>query len=97
MLTTETFLVAIGRSPKGKGGQVASGPDGLPPFLSATALKPFIDQELGAPTVPVKYRTVDGGGIFLWLLRIWLRRWFCVRYNGIQHATRELLGIFLCA
>lgn len=40
---------------------MASGPDGLPPFLSATALKPFIDQELGAPTVPVKYRTVDGG------------------------------------
>ena len=61
VLTTETFLTAIGRSPKGKGGQVASGPDGLPPFLSATALKPFMDNELNSPTVPINYRTLGGG------------------------------------
>lgn len=61
VLTTETFLTAIGRSPKGKGGQVVSGPDGLPPFLSATALKPFMDKELVAPTVPVVYKTLGGG------------------------------------
>ena len=57
VLTQETFLTAIGRSAKGKGGQILSSPDGLPPFLSATALKPFITQELRESTVPVIYRS----------------------------------------
>lgn len=64
VLTQETFLLAIGRSQKGKGGQVTSGPDGLPPFLSASALKSYIDNDLRDATVPVIYRTLTGRRAF---------------------------------
>jgi hypothetical protein len=60
VLTQETFLTAIGRSSEGKGGQITSGPDGLPPFLSANALKPSITEELKQATVPIVYRTPKG-------------------------------------
>lgn len=60
VLTQETFLTAIGRSKKGKGGQISSGPDGLPPFLSASALKSFIDNDLRKATVPIQYRSISG-------------------------------------
>src|SRR5947209_2508787 len=35
VLTQEGFLRAIGRSPKGKGGQSLISPDSLPPFLAS--------------------------------------------------------------
>ncbi|WP_254508707.1 P63C domain-containing protein [Anatilimnocola floriformis] len=60
VLTQETFLEAIGRSPKGKGGQAVSSPDGLPPFLSAEALKPFVDDDLRKATVPIVFRSKNG-------------------------------------
>lgn len=43
MLTQETFLQAIGRAAKAKAGTGSVGlVDGLPPFLAAQNLKPFI-------------------------------------------------------
>ncbi len=60
MLSQSTFLTAIGRSPKGKGGQVAISADGLPPFLAAKGLTPYISSELREATVPVQYRSVSG-------------------------------------
>jgi hypothetical protein len=60
VLTQETFLSALGRSPKGKGGQIVSSPDGLPPFLAAENLRPFISEELRLATVPYIYRSQGG-------------------------------------
>lgn len=64
VITQDTFLSAIGRSPKGKGGQVISSPDGLPPFLAAETLRPFISQELREATVPHIYRTPSGSNAY---------------------------------
>lgn len=64
LLTQDTFLSAIGRSPKGKGGQVVTSPDGLPPFVAAENLKPFISPELRAATVPFIYRTPGGASVY---------------------------------
>lgn len=64
VLTQETFLTAIGRSLKGKGGQIISSPDGLPPFLAAENLRPFIPNELREATVPYVFKTVSGGSAY---------------------------------
>jgi hypothetical protein len=61
VLNQEAFLEAIGRSRNPKGGQNATSPDGLPPFLSAEALKPFITQELRQTTVPIPFRALPTG------------------------------------
>ena len=60
VLTQETFLSAIGRSRKGKGGQIVASPDGLPPFLAADNLRPFISEELKHATAPYVYRSRGG-------------------------------------
>lgn len=49
--------LAIGRSIKPKG----SSPDGLPPFLAADNLNPFISQELYQATGPIIFRTPRTG------------------------------------
>jgi len=64
VLTQETFLTAIGRSGKGKGGQVVSSPDGLPPFVAADNLKQFITTDLRRATVPIVYRSASGRRAF---------------------------------
>jgi len=57
VLTQATFLRAIGRSRSPKGGTgVLSTVDGLPFFLQAEALKPFISKALVASTTPVFFR-----------------------------------------
>jgi hypothetical protein len=61
VLTQEAFMVAIGRSPKQKGGQSLISPDGLPPFLSSDNLKPFISDDLKQATVPVVFRSPPTG------------------------------------
>ncbi len=61
VITQETFLEAIGRSPKGKGGQIATSPDGLPPFLAAENIKPFVSDDLRRTTVPLVFKTISGG------------------------------------
>lgn len=61
LLTQETFLTAIGRAGKAKG---KTGSfvvvDGMPPFLSAENLKPFISEELRQSTTPIFCRNEDG-------------------------------------
>ena len=64
VLTQETFLTAVGRAGKAKGGQgsermILKG--GLPPFLAAENLEPFISDELRQAATPVVFRTLRGG------------------------------------
>jgi hypothetical protein len=65
VLTQETFLTAIGRAAKAKAGTGSLKlVDGLPPFLVAESLKPFISDELMQSTTPIVFRTVKGGRAF---------------------------------
>lgn len=59
VLTQEGFLDAIGRARKAKAGHGAS-VDGLPAFLSANNLKPFISDELVRSTTPLRFKGVKG-------------------------------------
>ena len=65
VLTQETFLVAIGRAGKAKGGKgsrrLATEVDGLPPFLAAENLEPFVSDDLRKASNPVVFRTRKGG------------------------------------
>lgn len=62
IITQATFLRALGRSRSPKAGTgVLSTVDGLPFFLQAEALKPFISEELMMSTTPVFYHTKGGG------------------------------------
>jgi hypothetical protein len=45
VFTQQGFLTALGRAPKAKGGEGAT-VDGLPAFLRAGNIKPFISDEL---------------------------------------------------
>ncbi len=61
LLAQGTFLMAIGRSrtPKaGTGGTISV--DGLPFFLQAEQLKPFISDELRLSTTPILFRLKNG-------------------------------------
>jgi hypothetical protein len=61
VLTQETFLKAIGRAGKAKGGKGSTMlVDGIPPFIAAENLKPFISDELMQSTTPVMFRTPTG-------------------------------------
>jgi hypothetical protein len=59
LLTQGTFLRALGRARSVKGGMGASG-DGMPMFLQADALKPFISEELAAATTPIFFLDSSG-------------------------------------
>jgi hypothetical protein len=61
LLNQGTFLQALGRArtPKaGTGGMTMA--DGLPPFLQADVLQPFISDDLRQSTTPIFYRTKSG-------------------------------------
>lgn len=61
LLSQGTFLSALGRSrtpPRGTGG--SSTVDGLPFFLQAEPLQPFISDELRLSTTPILFRLKDG-------------------------------------
>ncbi len=61
LLTQATFLRALGRSRSPKAGRgVLSTVDGLPFFLQAETLKPFISEELLQSTTPIFFRTKSG-------------------------------------
>jgi len=65
LLTQETFLNAIGRARKAKAGTGSEKlVDGLPPFLAADYLKPFISEELRQSTAPVLFRVPKGARAF---------------------------------
>ena len=59
VLSQQGFLQAIGRARSAKGGQGA-GVDGLPAFLAAKNIKPFIDRDLVESTRPIHYFGVTG-------------------------------------
>lgn len=61
IITQATFLRALGRSRSPKAGTgVLSTVDGLPFFLQANAIKPFIPDELATSTRPIFYKTKSG-------------------------------------
>jgi hypothetical protein len=61
LLTQATFLRALGRSRSPKAGTgVFSTVDGLPFFLQADVLKPFISDDLRMSTTPIFFKTKDG-------------------------------------
>jgi hypothetical protein len=61
VLTQETFLKAIGRAGKAKAGTGSERlVDGLPPFLAADNLQPFISDELRLASTPVPFRNTKG-------------------------------------
>jgi len=61
LLSQSTVLQAIGRSPNPKAGTgVFSSLDGMPSFLRAEALKPFISEELMLSTTPILFRLRNG-------------------------------------
>ena len=62
LLTQATFLRALGRSRSPKAGTgVLSTVDGLPFFLQAEALSPYISDDLRMSTTPIFFRTKSGG------------------------------------
>ena len=62
IITQGTFLTSLGRSRSPKAGTgVLSTVDGLPFFLQAESLRPFISNELMMSTTPIFYRTKTGG------------------------------------
>src|SRR6266536_3636350 len=62
IITQAAFLRSLGRSRSPKAGTgVLSTVDGLPFFLQAEVLRPFISEELMASTTPIFYRTKSGG------------------------------------
>ncbi len=68
LLTQETFLTSIGRNPKAKAGtgsvRLSKSVDGLPPFLAAENLRPFITEKLRESTTPIVFRSVRGNRAF---------------------------------
>ena len=63
LLTQETFLTTLGRAGKAKGGQGSQRLmrlGGLPPFLAADNLIPFISDDLRKAAMPVVFRTTRG-------------------------------------
>jgi hypothetical protein len=61
LLTQATFLRAIGRSRSPKGGTgVLTTVDGVPFFLQAEALRPFISEDLLKSTTPIFFRHLNG-------------------------------------
>ena len=62
VLTQDGFLEAIGRSKRPKGGQ-GGVLDGLPAFLRANNLKPFISKNIRCSTEPIIFEPQKGGGI----------------------------------
>jgi hypothetical protein len=61
VLTQQGFFRAIGRKGKSKGQTIIDGSYQLPTFLRAKNLKPFIEQELAAPTAPIVFQPLHGG------------------------------------
>lgn len=65
VLTQETFLQSLGRARKPAGGTGSTLlVEGLPPFLAAQNLKPFISEDLLKSTTPIMFRTPNGGRAF---------------------------------
>jgi hypothetical protein len=62
VLTQRGFLRAIGRGEPSGGRSQGTTRDGLPAFLSAQNLQPFISEELRRAATPIIFRAKKGGG-----------------------------------
>lgn len=63
VLTQESFLTTLGRAGKAKGGQGSQRlmrMDGLPPFIAAENLLPFVSDDLRRAATPIRFRTRRG-------------------------------------
>ena len=60
VLSRAGFIRAIGRTGKAKGGRKYDREFGVPVFLTAENLKPFIPVELSEHSQPIQYRTLGG-------------------------------------
>jgi hypothetical protein len=60
VLTQQGVLLALGRARAAKGGQGAT-KEGLPAFLRASNLRPFISDDLIRATRPIIYKPISGG------------------------------------
>src|SRR6266705_1666225 len=63
VLTQETFLTTMGRAGKAKGGQGSRQMmriGGLPPFIAAENLQPYVSDELRQAATPVVFRSLRG-------------------------------------
>ena len=67
VLTQESFLTAMERAPKAKGGTGVFGGaenvDDLPPFLAADNLKAFISDRLRESTTPILFKSKSGAAV----------------------------------
>lgn len=93
VLTQEAFLDAVGRAKKAKGGTGSSlMVDGLPPFLAAENLKPFISDELRGATTPIVFRSLTGQKAFGYdamLLPMVCEVYLKARRDGKLHSTQK--------
>jgi hypothetical protein len=90
LLSQGTFLQAIGRARTTKAGTGILSGDGLPPFLQAEQLKPFISEELRLATTPILFRFRSGSraaGYDAMLLPM-----VCEVYLKLRDAMQERLG-----
>lgn len=87
VLTQEGFLKSIGRAGKAKGGE-GSTVDGMPPFLRAKNLIPFITSDLIRSTEPIIYETRRGNRAFGY--RATLLPSVCWVYHDAQLAGKLL-------
>lgn len=60
LINQETFLAALGRARKAKGGTGGRSSD-VPPFLSAANLRPFISADLRRLATPIPFTLPNGG------------------------------------
>lgn len=63
LISQESFLTALGRAPKAKGGTGVRG-SRVPAFLSASNLQPYISRELQEMADPILYAPRTGGRAF---------------------------------
>ncbi|MCP1364109.1 P63C domain-containing protein [Halomonas sp. BBD48] len=93
VLTQESFLVAMGRAAKAKGGHgVRTSVDKTPPFLAASNLKPLIEKEISGSTDPIEFVTTKGVRILGFpaeLLPQICRIYLAARDEGILHPRQR--------
>lgn len=93
VLTQESFLVAMGRAAKAKGGHgVRTSVDKTPPFLAASNLKPLIDVEISGSTTPIEFISTSGAKVWGYpaeLLPQTCRVYLAARDQGVLHASQR--------
>lgn len=93
VLTQESFLVAMGRAAKAKGGHgVRTSVDKTPPFLAASNLKPLIEKEVSGSTTPIEFVSTTGARVWGYpaeLLPQTCRVYLVARDQGLLHYSQR--------